>query len=40
MERLPRIQEKLLEHVKEALRDAQIDVPFPHVRLLTNQSEE
>lgn len=38
MERLPRIQEKLLEHVKEALRDAEIDVPFPHIKLLTDQS--
>lgn len=35
MERLPRIQEKLLEHVKEALRDAQIEVPYPHIKLLT-----
>ena len=40
MERLPRIQEKLLEHVKEALRDADIDVPFPHIRLLTNQAKD
>ena len=36
MERLPRIQEKLLEHVKEALRDAQIEVPFPHLKLLSD----
>ena len=40
MERLPRIQEKLLEHVKEALRDAEIDVPFPHIRLLTDQAKD
>lgn len=36
MERLPRIQEKLLEHVKEALRDANINVPYPHMQLLTH----
>ena len=46
MERLPRIQEKLLEHVKEALHDAKIEVPYPHMQLLTdrhinpNQSEK
>ncbi|MFC2997120.1 mechanosensitive ion channel family protein [Acinetobacter sichuanensis] len=34
MERLPRIQEKLLEHVKEALQDAKIEVPYPHLQLL------
>ncbi|NHB57980.1 mechanosensitive ion channel family protein [Acinetobacter sp. 194] len=38
MERLPRIQEKLLEQIKEALRDAEIAVPFPHIKLLTEQS--
>ena len=34
MERLPRIQEKLLEQIKEALRDAHIEVPYPHLNLL------
>ncbi|NHC03800.1 mechanosensitive ion channel family protein [Acinetobacter sp. 187] len=37
MERLPRIQEKLLEQIKEALRDAHIEVPFPHMKLLSEQ---
>lgn len=40
MERLPRIQEKLLEQIKEALRDAHIEVPFPHLKLLTGQIHE